>query len=89
MNIRAKAFLWQAITFLIMALALFVPAGTGAWTAGWVYLVLFAVFSLAITLWLLRHDPGLLEERIGFKPNKPGIRFLSQPCASFFLSGWS
>ncbi len=70
MNIRAKAFLWQAITFLIMALALFVPAGTCAWTAGWVYLGLFALFSLAITLWLLRHDPGLLEERMSFKPNQ-------------------
>ncbi|MGA2939229.1 MAG: isoprenylcysteine carboxylmethyltransferase family protein [Syntrophobacteraceae bacterium] len=70
MNIRAKAFLWQAITFPVMALALFVPAGTGAWTAGWVYLVLFALFSIVITLWLLRHDPGLLEERIGFKPDQ-------------------
>ena len=70
MNIRAKAFLLQAITFLIMAPALFVPAGTGAWAAGWVYLLLFAVSSIAITIWLLRHNPSLLEERIGFKPNQ-------------------
>ncbi len=70
MNIRAKAFFWQVITFLIMVPVLFVPAGTVAWTAGWVYLLLFAVFSIAITLWLLRHNPGLLEERIGFKPNQ-------------------
>src|SRR5208337_4383269 len=70
MNIRGKAFLLQAITFLIMAPALFVPAGTGAWAAGWVYLLLFAVSSIAITLWLLRHNPGLLEERIGFKHNQ-------------------
>lgn len=53
-----------------MALALFVPAGTGAWFAGWVYLVLFALFSIAVTLWLLRNNPGLLEERIGFKANQ-------------------
>ena len=70
MNIRAKAFLWQVITFLIMAPALFVPAGTGAWTAGWVYLLLFALFSIAITLWLLRHNPGLLGERMRFQPQK-------------------
>ncbi|MGA2731656.1 MAG: isoprenylcysteine carboxylmethyltransferase family protein [Syntrophobacteraceae bacterium] len=70
MNIRAKAFLWQAITFLIMAPALFVPAGTCAWAAGWVYLLLFAVSSIAITLWLLRHNPGLLEERMRFRPQK-------------------
>ena len=48
-----------------MALALFVPAGTAAWFAAWAYLILFFVYSAAITLWLLRHDPGLLEERMG------------------------
>ena len=89
MNIRAKAFLWQVITFLVMALALFVPADGLAWFAGWVYLILFSVCGAALTLWLLRHDPGLLEERMRFQPKKPGIRCLSRPCASFFLSGWS
>ncbi|MGA3117140.1 MAG: isoprenylcysteine carboxylmethyltransferase family protein [Syntrophobacteraceae bacterium] len=70
MSLRAKAFLWQTITLLIMALALFVSAGTGAWLAGWVYLILFSVFGAAITLWLLKHDPGLLEERMSFTPKK-------------------
>jgi protein-S-isoprenylcysteine O-methyltransferase Ste14 len=70
MSIRAKAFLWMAITFLIMALAFFVPAGTAAWLAGWVYLLLFAGFNIAITLWLLKYNPGLLKERMGFKPQK-------------------
>ena len=53
-----------------MGLALFVPAGSFAWFAGWVYLILFVFFGIVITLWLLRHDPGLLEERMGFKPQK-------------------
>lgn len=70
MNIKAKAFLWQAITFLVMALALFVPAGTAAWFAAWLYLILFSIYSMTITLWLLRHDPGLLEERMGSRPQK-------------------
>ncbi len=70
MSLKAKAFLWQTITFLIMALALFVPAGTGVWLAGWAYLILFFVFGAAVTLWLLRHDPGLLEERMRSKPKK-------------------
>ncbi|MGC9967705.1 MAG: isoprenylcysteine carboxylmethyltransferase family protein [Syntrophobacteraceae bacterium] len=70
MEIRAKVILWQAITFPVMALALFIPAGTGAWLAGWVYLLVFAVFSVAMTRWLLSHNPGLLEERIGFKPDQ-------------------
>ncbi len=70
MSIKAKALLWQAITFLVMGLALFVPAGTAAWLAAWAYLILFFVYGAALTLWLLRHDPGLLEERMGVRPQK-------------------
>ena len=70
MSIKAKAFLWHLITFLVMALLLFIPAGTASWFAAWVYLVLFSLYGAALTLWLLRHDPGLLEERMGVRPQK-------------------
>jgi protein-S-isoprenylcysteine O-methyltransferase Ste14 len=86
MNIRAKAFLWQVITFLVMALALFLPAGTGAWFAGWVYLALFSVCGAAMTIWLLRHDPGLLEERMGFRPRQAWDKmFLAALCIVFLV----
>jgi len=49
--------------FLAFALALFLPAGTLAWPAAWVFLVLFFGFYLAISLWLFRNNPGLLQER--------------------------
>jgi len=42
---------------------LFLPAGTLAWLAGWIFLVLFFGFLLAINCWLFRHNPGLLLER--------------------------
>jgi protein-S-isoprenylcysteine O-methyltransferase Ste14 len=70
MNINKKVLLWQLVTFLIIALTLFVPAGTWSWLAGWIYLVIFSAFSAILTLWLLRYNPGLVEERIGFKPNQ-------------------
>jgi protein-S-isoprenylcysteine O-methyltransferase Ste14 len=50
--------------YTIFALALFIPAGTIAWFAGWSFLALFFGFSLTIFLWLYRHDPGLLQERM-------------------------
>src|SRR5262245_31942757 len=50
--------------FVAFALALFLPAGTLAWLAGWVFLVLFFGFYLAISVWLFRHNPGLLQERM-------------------------
>jgi protein-S-isoprenylcysteine O-methyltransferase Ste14 len=70
MDTKAKAFFWQTISFLVMAMVLFIPAGTAAWPAGWAYLLLFAAFSAAITLWLLRHNPGLVEERLRFRPGQ-------------------
>ncbi|MGD0401257.1 MAG: hypothetical protein ABSC04_20390 [Syntrophobacteraceae bacterium] len=41
---------------------------TDSWPC--VTLLLFALFNIAITLWLLRHNPGLLRERIGYIPNQ-------------------
>jgi protein-S-isoprenylcysteine O-methyltransferase Ste14 len=50
--------------FALFALALFLPAGTLAWPAGWLFLALFFGFYLAITIWLVRHNPALLQERL-------------------------
>ncbi len=58
---------------MVFGLALFLAAGTFAWVSGWVFLVLFFGFTVTVTQWLLRHNPGLLQERmtgIG-KPNQP------------------
>jgi protein-S-isoprenylcysteine O-methyltransferase Ste14 len=50
--------------FLVFALALFLPAGTIAWPAGWLFLALFVGFFASVTLWLFTHNPGLLRERM-------------------------
>lgn len=50
--------------FLVIGLVLFLAAGTALWVAGWVFLVLFFGFTVALSGWLLRHDPGLLNERM-------------------------
>jgi protein-S-isoprenylcysteine O-methyltransferase Ste14 len=58
---------------VIFALVLFLAAGTVFWLAGWVFLGLFFGADAALGRWLLRHDPGLLQERMhGFgKPGEP------------------
>jgi protein-S-isoprenylcysteine O-methyltransferase Ste14 len=54
----------QTVLFFgLFALALFVPAGTLAWPAAWVFLCLFFSFFLTVNIWLFRHNPGLLKER--------------------------
>jgi protein-S-isoprenylcysteine O-methyltransferase Ste14 len=50
--------------FVAFSLALFLPAGTFAWLAGWIFLILFFGFYLAVNLWLFRHNPGLMQERL-------------------------
>ncbi|HET7881769.1 MAG TPA: isoprenylcysteine carboxylmethyltransferase family protein [Acetobacteraceae bacterium] len=53
-----------AVSLVLAILLLFLPAGTLAWTQGWILLALFFVCSQATGLWLLRHDPALLAERM-------------------------
>ncbi len=50
--------------FLVFALCLFLAAGTIAWAAGWIFMALFFSFVVAITLWLFKYNPGLLQERM-------------------------
>src|ERR1700682_2140154 len=50
---------------VVIAVFLFVSAGTLDWLAAWGFLAEMGVLSLAVGLWLARHDPGLLAERLG------------------------
>src|SRR5262249_49679175 len=57
---------WLALTLLalVMALLLFVPAGTVRYWQAWVYLAIFVGASGLTTLFLLRRDRALLERRM-------------------------
>ena len=46
MILLIKALVWTVVSFLIIALALFLPAGTVLWPAGWVFLILLLGFTL-------------------------------------------
>lgn len=50
--------------FLFFAAILFGAAGTLLWIAGWIFLALFFLFAILISVMLTRHDPALLEERL-------------------------
>src|SRR5215217_7111939 len=65
MHVDVKQQIGQfASVFVAFALALFLPAGTFNWFAGWIFLMLFFGFYFGVTLWLFRHNPGLLQERM-------------------------
>ena len=50
--------------FAVMAALLFVPARTLRYWQAWVFLAVFFGAALAITVYLMKRDPGRLERRI-------------------------
>ncbi len=68
MTIEIKVIVLESVEFLVMALGLFIPAGTIGWTAGWVFLGLLFITGVPMTLWLLKYNRALIEERMRFRP---------------------
>ena len=64
MSLRAKVIVLVSIEFLVIAMGLFIPAGTITWAAGWVFLGLIFGSGLPMTWWLLKYDPDLVQERM-------------------------
>jgi protein-S-isoprenylcysteine O-methyltransferase Ste14 len=62
--LHRKAFLSLLVLFLAMAALLFVPAGTFDYWQAWTFLAVYFAWSLAITLYLVKKDPKLLERRM-------------------------
>jgi protein-S-isoprenylcysteine O-methyltransferase Ste14 len=66
-KVNLNQFFGQFIVLLVLfGLALFLPAGTILWPAGWVFLILFFGFFLGTNLWLFKYNPGLVQERMHF-----------------------
>ena len=63
-NLAVKAWLSVAALAGVMAVLLFVPAGTLRYWQAWVYLSVFVGASALVTLDLLSHDRALLERRM-------------------------
>lgn len=52
----------------LFSVALMWPAGTWGWWEAWVIVGLWAIYGIALTIYLLRHDPALLAERLKLVP---------------------
>jgi protein-S-isoprenylcysteine O-methyltransferase Ste14 len=55
----------SSVWMVFLAAVLFVPAGTLAWPGGWIFLAELGGLGMVIGLWLARHDPDLLRQRMG------------------------
>ncbi len=59
-----KLVIQTLVVYAIMAAILFGAAGTWRWPQAWVFIAEMIATGVAIGIWLARHDPGLLAERM-------------------------
>lgn len=75
-----KAFAAPAIIALVLALVLFLPAGSLNYWEGWVWWTVTFAMGLITTVYFLNKDPGLLSRRMKVKEKEPQpgmVRILS------------
>ncbi len=67
-KLNLKAFGGLAVFLLILAIVLFIPAGTVNYWQAWVFLLVFAGVTLHSTFTLMKKDRALLERRMSGGP---------------------
>ncbi len=80
-----KTWLSLVVRMSLFAVALMWPAGTWRWWQAWVLVGLWAGFSMAMTVYLSRHDPALLAERMKLVPVQKGQKLWDKVLMSLFL----
>ncbi len=86
-NLIVKSILGFLFLVFVLALTLFLSAGTlGFWQA-WIYLAVFSVCVILITLYLAKYDPRLLASRVQAGPTAETQRSqqIIQSLASLFF----
>jgi protein-S-isoprenylcysteine O-methyltransferase Ste14 len=63
-DLTTRAYVSLLVLFIVIALLLFVPAGTLDYWQAWAFLAVYFAASFAITLYLVKNDPRLLQRRM-------------------------
>ncbi len=83
-TLNRKAFRGFLFLLLVMAALLFIPAGTLDYWQAWTFLAVYFASSLAITFYLMKNDPKLLERRMSAGPTAE--KEATQKIIMFFAS---
>ncbi|MGA7771955.1 MAG: isoprenylcysteine carboxylmethyltransferase family protein [Pseudolabrys sp.] len=67
-TLNRRAWSRSAVSLVAFLALLFVPAGTLHFWQGWLYAFVFAASTTAISIYLLKHDPKLVERRMKVGP---------------------
>jgi protein-S-isoprenylcysteine O-methyltransferase Ste14 len=80
-SLNRKAFRGLLFLLFVTAALLFIPAGTLDYWQAWIFLAVFFAPSLAVTLYLMKEDPKLLERRM-----RGGPRAEKEPAQKIIMS---
>jgi protein-S-isoprenylcysteine O-methyltransferase Ste14 len=88
-NLIVKTILGFAFLMMVLAIALFLPAGSLSFWQAWVYLAVFAGCTILITAYLVKNDRELLAGRVQAGPVAETQRSqqIIQSLASLFFIG--
>jgi protein-S-isoprenylcysteine O-methyltransferase Ste14 len=88
-NLIVKTILGFAFLMLVLALALFISAGSLSFWQAWVFLAVFSVCTILITAYLIKYDPRLLASRVKAGPTAETQKSqqIIQSLASLFFIG--
>src|SRR5712692_2244057 len=87
-KLLVRSFVGLIFLLLVLALCLFLPAGSLAYWQAWVFLAVFGVCVTLITAYLFRFDPGLLSRRVEAGPvaePEPIQKVIQSVAALFFI----
>jgi protein-S-isoprenylcysteine O-methyltransferase Ste14 len=87
--LKVQAFLGLGTLAAVVGGLVFVGAGTLRYAEAWVFLGTFFGASLAVTLYLMKHDPQLLERRVKAGPvaePRPRQRMIQGLASGAFLA---
>ncbi|MCB0064614.1 MAG: isoprenylcysteine carboxylmethyltransferase family protein [Caldilineaceae bacterium] len=88
-NLLVKAFAGLAFLLVMLAVAIFLPAGSLRFWQAWLYLADFALCTLLVTLYLIRYDQQLLASRVQAGPiaeTEKSQQIIQSLASLFFLA---
>jgi len=83
-DLNKKVFVGFLQLFIGLAVLLFLPAWTLDYWQAWIFLAVYSLSVLAVTLYLMKNDPMLLERRINANPGSEKRK--SQKILNFLIS---
>ena len=87
-RLRMKMLTWFSIGFIVVALFLFLPAGSLLYWQAWVYLGVLFIPMILVMQYFLNHDPGLLERRMKAREKYEPQKRIQIVSGVFFFIGF-